>query len=506
MNNDNLKNILKKENARYFKENIELFDFDFADELFDIYFNNKKYKKLESYKLALDCILANLSICGKLNKSLNKPNPNQTNKKYITPFWFGSNIIDNILKVLVDEDYCIYIKGFKNPTEPKRSQLGKYIPTEKLNKLNLQITTKKPGTYLFMNKRVKTNSKKIKEKNKTNKKPNKKQTPVLPPNQDKPLYKKMDRDIRRINDTINKSSVTFKFSNNNIIYKVTSTTAEIKDIVYLLDNNKEGFEHSIENLLNSTHIKLLSKPEVENKTDIWIEKTINDNTLYMNNEYEFEISKNSLYLKRVFNRNEYRFGGRFYTPVFQSIPSIYRPTILIDGEETVELDYSAHHIRLLYHKDGLDFKGEAYVYAKSDKEHSDIRQIHKYIAMIAINAESRKSAINATLNAIEEDKKNGKFNSIVPSLKQLNVLFEEFLNHHEPIAKYVGNDVGVTLQRLDSDIMNNILVGLAKKGITGLPIHDSVIVKKKHKNLLKNLMISSYNSISKLNNFNPIID
>jgi len=53
MNNNEIKNILKQENSRYFKENIELFEFDFADELFDMYFNNKKYIKLESYKLAL---------------------------------------------------------------------------------------------------------------------------------------------------------------------------------------------------------------------------------------------------------------------------------------------------------------------------------------------------------------------------------------------------------------------------------------------------------------------
>jgi len=498
-----MKNLLKKENTHYFKENIELFEFDFVDELFDEYFNNKKYKKLESYKLALDCILANLVVCGRLNKSLVKPDPKYSDKRYITPFWFTKDIFHNIFKILINEDYCIYIIGFKNSTESKRSQLGKYIPTEKLNKLNLQITTKEPGTYLFMNKRVKTNSNKIKGKNKTNKH---KKIPVLPPNQDKPLYKKMDRDIRFINDTINKSSVTFKFSNNNNIYKLASTTAELKDVIYLLNNDKKGFEYSIENLLNTTHIKLISKPEVEDKTDIWIEKTINDNTLYMNNEYEFEISKNSLYLKRVFNRNEYRFGGRFYTPVFQSIPSIYRPSILIDGEETVELDYSAHHIRLLYNKDGLDFKGEAYIYAKSDKKHADIRQVHKYIAMIAINAENRKSAISATVDAIKYDRENGKFNSLVPSLKQLGMIYNEFLNYHKPIAKYVGNDVGVTLQRLDSDIMNNILVGLAENGITGLPIHDSVLVKKKHKNLLKNLMISSYNSNPKLNNFDPIIN
>ena len=488
MHNTEQIDLLKR--PHYFKENIELFEFDFVDEIFDIYFNNKKYKKLDSYKLALDCILANLVVCGKLNKYLIKPDPKYSDKRYITPFWFTSNIFQNIFKVLIDKDYCIYKKGFKIQNSGK-SQSGKYIPTEKLNKLNLQITTKTPGTYIFMNKRVKTNNK------------NKLQIAILPPNQDKPLYKKMDKDIRFINDTINKSSVTFKFNNTDS----NSTRFSFKDKIYTIEdnNNKQGFEYSIENLLNTNRIKLISRPEVEDKTDIWIEKTINGDTLYKNNEYEFKIDKNSLYLKRVFNRKEYRFGGRFYTPVFQSIPSIYRSSILIDGEETVELDYSAHHIRLLYNKDGLDFNGEAYIYAKNDKEHADIRQVHKYIAMIAINAENRKSAINATNIAIKDDKKNGKLRSREKAPWPSPISTCRFLEHHKPIAKYVGNDQGIILQRLDSDIMNNILVSLAEKGITGLPIHDSVVVKKKYEKILKSLMISSYNSNNKLSNFNPII-
>ena len=241
----------------------------------------------------------------------------------------------------------------------------------------------------------------------------------------------------------------------------------------------------------NTKTYLVPDQESSNKDNIWIDSDYGTR-LYFNNEYKFEISKESMYMYRSFNRGKFMYGGRFYTPVFQGIPSAWRNTITIDGEETVELDYSAHHIRLLYHELNLDFKGEPYIYKKSDKANVDKRQIHKYVAMIAINANSEKQTINAVRETVENDIANGKFNSEIPTKKEIKQYYNDFVNHHKPIAKYISNDAGIKLQRKDSDIMSNILIELAINDIAALPVHDSVIVQKKYKEKLKNIMSKEY--------------
>jgi hypothetical protein len=273
----------------------------------------------------------------------------------------------------------------------------------------------------------------------------------------------MDRDIRLINDVMGKADVRFNFIKQSRYY----------------DSDSLGY--NIDNYLNTKRLYLIDLDE-------------------------YEIDKDSLYLKRVFNRARYIYGGRFYTPVYIGIPKEYRSTITIDGESTVELDYSAHHIRMLYHRDNMDFTGEAYVYNKSDTIHENERALHKYMAMIAINACSRKSTILAVQDSIRRDIKKLKYTNELPTREQLEELYDEFLEYHKPIAHHVSNDEGTKLQRIDSDIMNNILVDLANDNIVALPVHDSVIVKKKHEERLRELMIKHYVNCKKLNNFNPVID
>ena len=56
----------------------------------------------------------------------------------------------------------------------------------------------------------------------------------------------------------------------------------------------------------------------------------------------------SVFLYRVFNRGAFKCGGRFFGHWVQMIPSGYRKYLQIDGEPTVEIDYSSMHISMLY--------------------------------------------------------------------------------------------------------------------------------------------------------------
>ena len=97
------------------------------------------------------------------------------------------------------------------------------------------------------------------------------------------------------------------------------------------------------------------------------------------------------YLKRVFNNESFEDGGRFYGGWWQSIPSEYRKYISLNGDLTIEMDYSSIHIHLLYaelqshcpHKDH-------YVFGKLTKA---FRPVTKTLMMILINASSEKAAL-----------------------------------------------------------------------------------------------------------------
>lgn len=53
-------------------------------------------------------------------------------------------------------------------------------------------------------------------------------------------------------------------------------------------------------------------------------------------------------LRRIFARGSFEMGGRFYGGWWQFIPSDYRGYITINGQPTVEVDYSELHPRLMY--------------------------------------------------------------------------------------------------------------------------------------------------------------
>nr|WP_321466419.1 hypothetical protein [uncultured Desulfobulbus sp.] len=77
-----------------------------------------------------------------------------------------------------------------------------------------------------------------------------------------------------------------------------------------------------------------------------------------------------LYLHRVFNNSSLLLGGRSYGTLIQSLPnnpkrskrlSKLRNRLLINGNETVELDFGSLHPSLLYNKYlGIDINGDLY--------------------------------------------------------------------------------------------------------------------------------------------------
>jgi hypothetical protein len=197
-------------------------------------------------------------------------------------------------------------------------------------------------------------------------------------------------------------------------------------------------------------------------------------------------SLNSESLHRVYNRGSYSCNGRAYGALHQNLPKHMRPFIRINDRPTIELDYSALHILMLYHHEGIDYQEDPYVVPGGP----EMRKVFKAVGLVAINAETPKEAYGAIRDELMAR------DIPLPQMKRpLVSLVEMFRNAHAPIAKHLFSDAGIWLQNLDSHIMNGILMRLMERDILGLPVHDSVIVQREHEEVLREIMMREYEAV-----------
>jgi hypothetical protein len=197
------------------------------------------------------------------------------------------------------------------------------------------------------------------------------------------------------------------------------------------------------------------------------------------------------HLRRIFNLKSWEQGGRAYGSFHQHMLRKYmRKDILIDGQPTTEIDFSAYHIRMLYHRKDIDYTDDPY----SVCEGPEMRTIYKAVGLIAINAKKSEAC-----GAIHEELKDRKIP--VPRRDEpFKTLVRKFKEAHRAIEQYLFSGIGLTLQNIDSHIMNAILMRLMDKGILGLSVYDSVIVAEQHEAVTKEVMTEEYKNIM---GFNP---
>ncbi|TPL51612.1 hypothetical protein [Mesorhizobium sp. B2-4-6] len=183
-------------------------------------------------------------------------------------------------------------------------------------------------------------------------------------------------------------------------------------------------------------------------------------------------SANSLY--RVFNDGSFDHGGRFYGGWWQNVPKEYRRFITINGVPTVEIDFSSMQPAMLYAKIGQQIEGDAYAI---DGFPSELRPLVKTATLKMINAPGRIQAPSRPA---------------LPEGISWKGLQQAILDKHEPIAEYFRSGEGIRLQRLDSDIAENVIMRMMNRGIPVLPIHDSFIVATEYGDELSGVMLDAY--------------
>ena len=204
-----------------------------------------------------------------------------------------------------------------------------------------------------------------------------------------------------------------------------------------------------------------------------------------------EVNLDKFFLRRIFNKT-FKKGGRFYNGWWQNAPRIYRSKILINGEPTVELDYTAIHPSLAY----LEATGRLPAsdpYALSAYNGDPVmRKLVKSIFLILLNA---KSPAEAKKSLRREVPKNSKLSDEAKERFQnlsLTEVFDNIKSEHPAIWSYMGQGKGTHLQFLDSCIAEDVLISLAEKGIPALPVHDSFLVQQQHGNVLREAMGAAF--------------
>tara|TARA_R110000765_G_scaffold74285_2_gene145575 strand:+ start:2849 stop:4318 length:1470 start_codon:yes stop_codon:yes gene_type:complete len=208
---------------------------------------------------------------------------------------------------------------------------------------------------------------------------------------------------------------------------------------------------------------------------------------------------------RIFNKS-LNLGGRFYKASHLNLPKAYRHSILIDNCVTTEPDFKSQHYCLLYAMNGIELdpvKNDPYIIKGFD------RTTAKLASLVLLNSESIagfKASVTKSGNP-DNKRKMSQYNTDrelwlkrtsqgleceqpikpmiakgfidgMPDFIQGEELYKSIVERHEPIADLFGTpDIGGKLQKLDSDIMARVLNELAKKGIAGLPVHDSIRCK-----------------------------
>jgi len=178
-------------------------------------------------------------------------------------------------------------------------------------------------------------------------------------------------------------------------------------------------------------------------------------------------------LHRVFNNSSFKQGGRFDGGWWQSIPKEFRKHITINHKPTEEVDYSGHHLRILYALKEKKLAGYPYEVKSSSRNTPELIQDRKDATLIMLNC---KNSLKA-LNTIKSE-----------GIKQAQFIMNEIVERHESIKDQFFTGIGNKLMYEDSMIAEEVMLEMLKLNHIALPVHDSFIVRNSASSELKSIM------------------
>jgi len=190
-------------------------------------------------------------------------------------------------------------------------------------------------------------------------------------------------------------------------------------------------------------------------------------------------------------------GGRYQGGAWMNLTNQMREYLKINYEPTIELDYKNFNARLIYHMDGLDYEGDdAYICGDAP------RKLYKTATISMLNSEL-DNYYNTVKYAFKDKNYHKKGYDNCLYMSNVVPIVDDIMREHEKIKHHFGAGEALKTQRLESQIISNILDRFIARGIVALPVHDSVIVQQKHEDLLRQVMEEEY---EKVMGFKPIIE
>lgn len=189
-------------------------------------------------------------------------------------------------------------------------------------------------------------------------------------------------------------------------------------------------------------------------------------------------------------------GGRIYAPI-QQLPKVRRQALRIGGQKVISLDYRGLHptmLRLQYlgkQPEGMlgdaakDILGLGDPYTLEGWKREDVKAFVNRM----LNCSSLQKSISTIRRARRIDGKidfnwnNKEGLSIFENKAAIQHFIDAYAEAHPDIAWALHGNVGVTLQREDSQMMLSIMDILTTHAIPCLPIHDEIIVPEEHEHI-----------------------
>jgi hypothetical protein len=244
----------------------------------------------------------------------------------------------------------------------------------------------------------------------------------------------------------------------NSLRSRTDITLEIPKDVYEADDDQERFTY---------YCKLIEEGDV----------------------VKFKVIPKGAY--RVF-REDFKHYGRYSAATETLIRKRYRPHFKINGEPTIEVDFEAMHIRMLYNMEGIDYQDDPYRIAAESFENPEFRsrKLFKKIGLMSINAKDRTATIKAVWKDLLDKGEEGNITYAI-----IGSMLDHWLVTHEPIAKYLCTKIGLELMYKDSCIAEKVIKHFTEKGVMVMCVHDSFIIAEKYEGELKSVMESAYQEV-----------
>lgn len=211
----------------------------------------------------------------------------------------------------------------------------------------------------------------------------------------------------------------------------------------------------------------------------------------------------------IFNNRSFSEGGRLYGAWWQTCPSEYRRYITINGQDTVELDFTAMQPTLLYAMKGLDIRTlnvnpySAFRIDGATREEG--KALLKSLITKMINCTSRtqvKQAINSELNLIG--------NSLPPRdviYTRLDGIIDLLEITHHQVADLFYHGIGTRLQAMEAQIMYYVINhATTVNQVPILTVHDSFICAVGCAQYLRDLMVKGFQNHFQVAHGNPRFD